>query len=158
MSQEFSHLSSTGQPQMVSVSGKAVTLRVARAQAKVWLTPAVAAKFDGTELISKKGPVFQTAIIAGIMAAKKTSELIPFCHPLALEDCQIQISLQQEYAVIESRVQVTSRTGVEMEALTAATVAALTIYDMCKALSHDLRVEEVRLLEKTGGKEDYHAK
>jgi cyclic pyranopterin phosphate synthase len=143
---------------MVSVSGKKATVRVARAQAKVWLTPAVAANFNGTELHSKKGPVFQTAIIAGVMAAKKTSELIPFCHPLALEDCQIKIDVQTDYAIIESRVQVTDRTGVEMEALTAVTVAALTIYDMCKAVSHNMRIEEIRLLEKTGGKSSYQTK
>lgn len=155
MQQEFSHISSSGQPQMVSVSNKAVTLRAAQAEAKVWLGPEVAANFNGSELISHKGPVFQTAILAGVMAAKKTSDLIPLCHPLPLEDCQVTIAMQGEHAVIRSRVQVTGRTGVEMEALTAVTVAALTIYDMCKAVSHAIRIEQVFLVEKTGGKSDF---
>lgn len=155
MKQDFSHISSSGQPQMVSVSAKTATLRVAQAEARIWLGPSIAAYFNGTDLISKKGPVFQTAVIAGVMAAKKTSELIPFCHPLALEDCQIHFDMEGEYAVARSHVQATDRTGVEMEALTAVTVAALTVYDMCKALSHDIRIERVLLLEKTGGKSDF---
>ncbi len=155
MKQEFSHISSSGQPQMVSVSGKTATLRVARAEARIWLGPAIAANFNGTDLVSRKGPVFQTAVIAGVMAAKKTSELIPFCHPLALEDCQIHFEMDGDYAIARSRVQVTDRTGVEMEALTAVTVAALTVYDMCKALSHEIRIEQVVLLEKSGGKSDF---
>lgn len=155
MQQDFSHISSTGQPQMVSVGAKAVTFRVARAEGRVWLGPEIAANFNGSELISRKGPVFQTAIIAGVMAAKKTSSLIPFCHPLPLDDCQITIEMDGETAIIRSRVQVTDRTGVEMEALTAVSVAALTIYDMCKALSQAMRIEHVLLLEKTGGKSDF---
>lgn len=112
-------------------------------------------RIQGDELITKKGPVFQTAIIAGVMGAKKTHELIPFCHPIGLEDCQVTISPKKETVVINSSVVVTSKTGVEMEALTAASVAALTVYDMCKALSHDIIVKEVKLLEKTGGKKDF---
>ena len=112
---------------------------------------------DGvSEFYSKKGPVFQTAIIAGTMAAKKTSELIPFCHPLAIEKCQVAISLTDTHDVcIDCTVQVTGKTGVEMEALTGATVAALTIYDMCKALSHDIVIKETQLMEKSGGKRDF---
>jgi cyclic pyranopterin phosphate synthase len=155
MQQEFSHISSAGQPKMVSVSDKAVTLRTARAEARVWLGPDIAAKVSGTELMSRKGPVFQTAIIAGTMGAKKTSDLIPFCHPLPLEDCQISIELEGETAVINGVVQVTGRTGVEMEALAAVAIAALTVYDMCKAMSHAIRIEHVLLLEKTGGKSDF---
>ena len=109
----------------------------------------------GDELITKKGPVFQTAIIAGVMGAKKTSELIPFCHPIGLEDCQISITVKGERAIINSTAIITSKTGVEMEALTAASIAALTIYDMCKALSHDIVIEEIKLMEKTGGKKDF---
>jgi len=110
------------------------------------------------ELISKKGPVFQTAIIAGVMGAKKTAELIPLCHPIGLEDCQIKISVVKSKVVIDTVATVKSKTGVEMEALTAASVAALTIYDMCKALSHDIVIEEVKLMSKTGGKSDFKRK
>jgi len=154
-SKKFSHTSSDGRPQMVNVSDKIITKRIAKAQATVRLGKEIVKLIRDEELTTKKGPVFQTAIIAGVMAAKKTHELIPMCHPLALEDCQIRISRKGETAVVETEVTVTSKTGVEMEALTAASVAALTIYDMCKALSHEIVIEEVRLMEKTGGKSDF---
>ncbi len=110
----------------------------------------------GGEIQTKKGPVFHTAIVAGVMAAKKTHELIPFCHPLAIEDCKIEIRLGEDgVARIDCRVKVTHKTGVEMEALTGASVAALTIYDMCKSLSHDIVIGETYLVEKRGGKSDY---
>lgn len=128
---------------------------MARAQARVFLGAEILSEINNNELITKKGPVFQTAIISGVMAAKTTHKLIPFCHPLAIEDCKIRISATKEMAVIDATVLVTGKTGVEMEALTAASVAALTIYDMCKALSHDIIIQEVRLIEKTGGKSDY---
>src|SRR6185312_7379840 len=103
-----------------------------------------------------KGPVFATAIIAGVMAAKRTHELIPFCHPLGIEDCQVEIEPRgATQLVVRCRVSVHHRTGVEMEALTGAAVAALTLYDMCKALSHDIEISSVRLIEKTGGKRDF---
>ena len=140
---------------MVDVSSKAVTARTAVAEAVVIPGPEIMAHFTGSELITKKGPVFQTAIIAGVMGAKKTSELIPFCHPVPLEDCQVDISVDGKRIVIRSKAVTTGKTGVEMEALTAATIAALTVYDMCKALSHDIVIEHVRLLEKTGGKKDF---
>jgi cyclic pyranopterin monophosphate synthase len=107
---------------------------------------------------TKKGPVFDTAIIAGVMAAKRTHELIPFCHPLALEDCRIEIETVRAGLVIRCRVSVHHRTGVEMEALTGATVAALTVYDMCKALSHAIEITSVRLVEKSGGKRNVRAR
>ncbi len=112
----------------------------------------------GDELITKKGPVFQTAIIAGVMAAKRTHELIPFCHPLSLEDCKISITVKKNRAIIDTEAVITSKTGVEMEALTAAAVAALTVYDMCKALSHNIIIEEVKLMAKSGGKKDFNRK
>jgi len=108
------------------------------------------------EIASKKGPVFATAIIAGVMAAKKTHELIPFCHPLGLEDCQLGIAVEGNDVVIDCRCTVQHKTGVEMEALTGASVAALTIYDMLKAVSHEIVIRDTRLMAKTGGKEDYH--
>jgi cyclic pyranopterin phosphate synthase len=154
----FSHVDDRNQPVMVDVSGKAVTLRTAIARARVLLPPAVRAAITDGQIRSAKGPVFQTAIVAGTMAAKRTHELIPFCHPLGLDACQIDIRIDDDGDVsIEASVRVTHRTGVEMEALTAVSVAALTIYDMCKALSHDIVIAEVRLIAKTGGKSDYAA-
>lgn len=140
---------------MVDVSDKSVTAREARARAIVHLPDAVLDAIDGDEIQGKKGPVFATAIIAGVMAAKKTHELIPFCHPLGLDDCSIDISIDGKTAVITASCKVQHKTGVEMEAMTAASVAALTIYDMCKALSHDIVIGETRLLSKRGGKRDF---
>lgn len=141
---------------MVDVGAKAATRREAIAQAVVKLPPEVYALLKDGEILGKKGPVFQTAILAGIMAAKKTSDLIPLCHPLPLEVCKVAIEVNAAHeAVIRCRVSCHHKTGVEMEALTGASVAALTLYDMCKALSHHMVIGEIRLLEKTGGKSDY---
>ena len=157
-SKKFSHTTSDGRPQMVNVLDKNITKRTAKAQATVKLGKEIASLIHDEELKTKKGPVFQTAIVAGVMAAKKTHELIPMCHPLALEDCQVKIHQKGNNAIIDTEVSITSKTGVEMEALTAATVAALTIYDMCKALSHDIVIEQIKLMEKRGGKNDYKRK
>ena len=140
---------------MVDVSGKALTHRTAKAQAVVLVGKTIISQIQDNEIITKKGPVFQTAIIAGVMGAKKTSDLIPFCHPIGLEDCQVKIHVKKNKIIIDTTAVITSKTGVEMEALTAASIAALTIYDMCKALSHDIVIEEIKLLEKTGGKKDF---
>ncbi len=141
---------------MVDVSGKTVSRRIAVAQARVWLPGAVMANLADGDIAGPKGPVFQTAIIAGTMACKKTPELIPFCHPLQLEDCKITIAVNgADEAVIQCRTVVHYKTGVEMEALTGATVAALTVYDMCKALSHDIVIRDIRLVAKYGGKSDF---
>jgi len=151
----FSHLDADNQPTMVDVGGKPVTRRSAQARARILLPEVVRAGLAGGELHTPKGPVFQTAIIAGTMAAKRTHELIPFCHPLPLDAVKIAIRMAEDgHAVIDCQVRVEHRTGVEMEALTGAAIAALTIYDMCKALSHDMVISEVRLLAKTGGKGD----
>ena len=155
---KFTHIDSAGNPQMVNISNKKITLRSASAQAIVSVGEEILRLIHNNELISKKGPVFQTAIIAGVMGAKKTSDLIPFCHPLGLEDCQIKITSERNKIVITSFASVTSKTGVEMEALTAAMIAALTVYDMCKALSHNITIEEVKLMEKKGGKKDFKRK
>ena len=154
----FSHIDKHNQPTMVDVSDKAVTERHAHATARVRLPQQVLAAIDGDEIRTAKGPVFQTAIIAGTMAAKRTHELIPFCHPLGLESCKLEIAVGDGEAVIHCRVRVHHKTGVEMEALTGASVAALTIYDMCKALSHDMVIGEIRLESKSGGKSDYRAR
>lgn len=152
---KLSHIDERNRPAMVDVGDKIATDREARAQAIVQLPPAVVAALDGDEIETKKGPVFATAIIAGVMAAKKTHELIPFCHPVGLENCSITIDVVAEKAVINCICRVHHKTGVEMEALTGASVAALTIYDMCKALSQDIVISETRLMAKSGGKKDF---
>lgn len=154
----LSHIDASNQPTMVDVSGKAVSQRTAHARARVILPPVVRAAFADGEIRTPKGPVFQTAIIAGTMAAKRTHELIPFCHPIGLDGCRIEIALDAAGDVqVDCTTRVQHRTGVEMEALTGASVAALTIYDMCKALSHDIVIAEIRLISKTGGKTEIGA-
>lgn len=153
---DFSHIDENNRATMVDVSEKRVSLRTAVAQTIVVLPGTVMEKFNEDDIETKKGSVFQTAVIAGIMAAKKTGELIPLCHPLGLENCTIHIRLQNENElVIECTASITAKTGVEMEALVGASIAALTVYDMCKALSHDIIIKETRLLKKTGGKNDF---
>lgn len=150
--QEFTHLNQNGQAHMVDVSNKEVTTRIARAQAVVTMAPTTLSAIVSGD--HHKGDVFATARIAGIQAAKQTSNLIPLCHPLMLT----KVTLDLEPCIETSSVKITSlcklagKTGVEMEALTAASVAALTIYDMCKAMQKDMVISEVKLLEKSGGK------
>ena len=149
----LTHLNARQQPAMVDVGAKDVTHRVAVAEARVRLPLAVARALRAAGHRTSKGPVFDTAIVAGVQAAKRTHELIPFCHPLALENCQLHIEHRKaQEIVVRCEVSVHHRTGVEMEALTGAVVAALTIYDMCKALSHDIEIGSVRLLAKSGGR------
>lgn len=150
----FSHVDSDARPTMVDVGDKSVTKRTATAVARVRFPQAVAQALRDQQFNTPKGPVFQTAIIAGTMAAKRTHELIPFCHPLGIESCKLAIDMEGDEAVVRCTVSVHHKTGVEMEALTGASVAALTIYDMCKALSHDIVIAETRLVEKHGGKSD----
>jgi cyclic pyranopterin monophosphate synthase len=151
----LSHVDERGAPRMVDIGAKAVTARSAHARATLALPAAVADALRANDGRTAKGAVFDTAVVAGVMGAKRTHELIPFCHPLGLEDCSIDIALTDANdVVIDCRVAVHHRTGVEMEALTGASVAALTVYDMCKALSHDMVLRELRLVEKRGGKHD----
>lgn len=153
MKKSLSHIDTKNRPGMVDVADKAVTHRTAKAQAIVRLPPEVCAALKGGEIHAPKGPVFQTAIIAGTQAVKRTADLIPLCHPLPIESCKFEIALDARgRAVITCEVSVHHRTGVEMEALTGASVAALTIYDMCKALSHKMVIGDVKLLSKTGGR------
>lgn len=153
---KLSHIDEQNRPRMVDVGDKVATDREACARSVVRLPGAVLAELVGGDIATKKGPVFATAIIAGVMAAKKTAELIPFCHPIGLDSCKIDIQLSADNRVeIDCHCSVTHRTGVEMEALTGASIAALTIYDMCKALSHDIVIEQTRLLAKHGGKRDF---
>lgn len=155
---ELSHIDAAGRPVMVDVGTKAATRRTAHAVAVVSLPRAVAALLDEGEIQSAKGPVFQTASLAGVMGAKRTAELIPLCHPLRIDDVNIEIETSGANAEVHCRVSATDRTGVEMEALTGASIAALTIYDMCKAVSHGIRIRSLRLLEKTGGKHDFRGR
>jgi cyclic pyranopterin monophosphate synthase len=154
----FTHLDANLHPTMVDVGDKRPTKRTATAEARVRFPPAVAASLRDSGLRSAKGPIFDTAIVAGVMGAKRTHELIPFCHPLGIENCRITIDLDGDAAVIRCTVSVHHKTGVEMEALTGAGIAALTIYDMCKALSHDIVIGDLRLLAKEGGRSSYDLK
>jgi cyclic pyranopterin phosphate synthase len=155
MSSDFTHVDERRQPAMVDVGAKAVSHRTAVAEARVRFPPAVAEALRESGFETSKGPVFQTAIIAGTMAAKRTHELIPFCHPLGIENCRVDIEMDgRNEALIRCSVGVHHKTGVEMEALTGASIAALTVYDMCKALSHEIVIAELRLVEKHGGKRD----
>lgn len=151
---EFNHIDKNNNPTMVDVSDKEISDRMATACSYVYLPNSIAEKINSSgELNLKKGPVFQTAIIAGTMAVKNTSQLIPFCHPLMINSAKLNINLIDKNTVqIICEVKVEGKTGVEMEALTGASVAALTIYDMCKAISHEIRIERTELLEKSGGK------
>lgn len=153
MAQEkLTHLDEAGRPRMVDVGGKAVTRRTAHARMHVSFPPEAARALAASDFSTAKGPVFHTAIVAGVLAAKRTHELIPFCHPLGLEDCAIEIAMEGDEAIIDCRVSLHGRTGVEMEAMTGAAVAGLTVYDMCKSLSKGIVLREAKLLEKTGGK------
>jgi cyclic pyranopterin monophosphate synthase len=156
MMNKLSHLDAENNPSMVDVGEKKTTKRTAKARAIVVLNEEILQYLENGDIKTKKGAVFQTAVIAGVMACKKTSDLIPLCHPLGLEDCQIDIYLNENREInVDCTATLTAKTGVEMEALTGASIAALTIYDMCKAMSHDIVIKEIKLLEKTGGKRDF---
>jgi cyclic pyranopterin monophosphate synthase len=152
----FSHLDDTGNPTMVDVSAKKPSYRTARAQAIVVLNDAILEHFERDDIQTPKGSVFQIAIVAGIMAAKRTGDLIPLCHPLGLENCTVKIAINAaREVVVECETRLEAKTGVEMEALMGASVAALTIYDMCKVFSHDIQIKHIQLMEKTGGKKPF---
>lgn len=152
---QFSHINKNNQPKMVNVSDKKITKRKAVAKAEMFLGKEIIALFEGKELFTRKGPVFQTAVIAGIQAVKKTSDLIPMCHPLMINGVDLDIEIiDSEHIEILCSVEIDGKTGVEMEALTGASTAALSVYDMCKSVSQKMIIKEIRLLEKTGGKSD----
>ena len=154
--QSLSHVDDAGRPSMVDVTAKQPTLRIACAESRLRFPRAAFATLGASGFETAKGPVFSTAIVAGTLAAKRTHELIPFCHPLGLERCDIAIEAEGDDAlVVRCTTAVHHRTGVEMEALTGASIAALTIYDMCKALTHDIVIEATRLVSKSGGKSDF---
>jgi cyclic pyranopterin phosphate synthase len=155
MASGLTHLTARNRPTMVDVGDKEITRRLASAEALIRLPRAVLLALRKSGHRTKKGPIFDTAIIAGVLAAKRTSELIPFCHPLLLDNCKLEVAAAAGGIRIVCTVSVQGRTGVEMEAMTGVTVAALTVYDMCKALSHDIEISAIRLLAKTGGKSDF---
>jgi len=152
----FTHVRD-GQPTMVDITAKSANKRTATAEAIMTLGSEIMGRLENQDLKGPKGPVFQTAIIAGTMAVKKTSELIPFCHPLPVEACDFEIIPGADGIAIRCTVSTSGKTGVEMEAITGASVAALTVYDMCKAMNKGIVIRETKLLSKTGGKSgDYH--
>ena len=151
----FSHLNEKNNPKMVNVSDKKTTKRTSIAKATMFLGEEIISHFNNDELITKKGPVFQTAIVAGIQGVKKTSEIIPMCHPLLINGVDINIHvINSEHIEVLCEVIIEGKTGVEMEALTGVNITCLTIYDMCKSISQDIIIKEVKLVEKTGGKSD----
>ncbi|WP_233883106.1 cyclic pyranopterin monophosphate synthase MoaC [Tenacibaculum piscium] len=151
----FTHINEQNQPKMVNVSDKKITKRTAIAKATMFLGSEIIAHFKNDDVITKKGPVFQTAIIAGIQAVKKTSDIIPMCHPLLINGVDININIiDNEHLEVFCKVTIEGKTGVEMEALTGASATCLTIYDMCKAINQKMIIKEIKLLEKTGGKSD----
>lgn len=152
---DFTHLDESNRPIMVDVTNKSVTKRTAIAQSIISVDDSILTHFNQDDISTKKGSVFQTAIIAGIMGVKRTSDLIPLCHPLAINSCNIDIKLNdQKDIAITCKVVIEGKTGVEMEALTGASIAALTVYDMCKGISQNMVIKETKLLKKTGGKSD----
>jgi cyclic pyranopterin monophosphate synthase len=151
----LTHIDQKNNPTMVDVTDKVSSIRMAEAQTQVLLPIEMEKYFVGEELVLKKGPVFQTAIIAGTMAVKRTHEIIPFCHQIPVESCKFEISVSNLLVTIKCRVKTTFKTGVEMEALHGAMTAALTIYDMAKAVSHNIVILETKLSAKTGGKKTF---
>ena len=152
---DFTHINSSDQPKMVDVGAKKITKRQATGKAMMFLGKEIISLLEGNELKTKKGPVFQTAIIAGIQAVKKTSDLIPMCHPLLIHGVDISIEiLDSEHIELFCTVKIEGKTGVEMEALIGVNIAALTIYDMCKSISQEMSIKEVVLVKKSGGKSD----
>ena len=152
---DFTHINKKNQPKMVNVGDKSITKRKATAVSKMYLGQEVISCFQNDELTTKKGPVFQTAIVAGIQVVKKTAELIPMCHPLLINGVDIDIHvLDDAHIEILCTVSIEGKTGVEMEALTGVSITALAIYDMCKAISQEMIIKETKLLVKTGGKSD----
>lgn len=150
MSEDFSHFDARGQAAMVDVGAKPVTERTATARVRVAMLPATASLIRSGG--AKKGDVLAVARIAGIMAAKRTAELIPLCHPLPISAVSLELTVAEDAVEIAATVQTTGQTGVEMEAMTAASVAALAVYDMCKSVDRGMRIEALRLTHKAGGK------
>tara|TARA_B100000676_G_C17956997_1_gene775321 strand:- start:442 stop:921 length:480 start_codon:yes stop_codon:yes gene_type:complete len=146
---KLTHLDDEGRLKMVDVGDKELTLRVARVRGEICMQPTTAALIEQNRVA--KGNVLEAARLAGIMAAKRTGDLIPLCHPLNITAVDIEFMIKSDRVQVEAQARIDDRTGVEMEALTAATIALLTIYDMCKSVDRDMVISEVRLMEKCGG-------
>jgi cyclic pyranopterin phosphate synthase len=155
---ELSHIDDRGLPGMVDVSEKSLTQRFASASGEILIDEDIMEKMKDGGFNTKKGSIIQTAIIAATMAVKKTYDTIPLCHQIPIASCKVNIDPQKNGFKINCKVKTISQTGVEMEALHGVSIAALTIYDMCKALSHDMKISNIALHEKTGGKNDYKRK
>ena len=155
MSKELSHVDEAGNAAMVDVSNKSISIRNAVASGRVLFPKQVFATLEAQDFLGPKGSIIQTAIIAGIQGVKKTSELIPLCQQLNLSKVHITIEPKENYLHIVCTVKCTERTGVEMEALTGVSISALTIYDMCKAMTHDITISNLQLEQKSGGKNDF---
>ncbi len=155
---EITHLTEQGHTHMVDVSDKSITKRIAIAEGTVHFPPEVYAQIQAAHGQTAKGTITEIARIAGIMAAKNTSNIIPLCHPMMLERCKIHLNYQDDDCSLHIRAEVgvTHKTGVEMEALTAVSAAALTVYDMTKALSHDIVIGNIQLVHKSGGKSEFN--
>lgn len=153
----LTHLDQHSRSSMVDVGDKAVTRRVAVAAGRVVFPPPVYAQIQAANGQTAKGAITEVARLAGIMAAKNTANLIPLCHPMMLERCKLELAYDDaaHSLNIQAEVAVSHKTGVEMEALTAVSVAALTVYDMTKALSHDIQIQDIRLMHKSGGKHEF---
>ncbi|MGL6098749.1 MAG: cyclic pyranopterin monophosphate synthase MoaC [Fusobacteriaceae bacterium] len=153
MKEDFTHFNSSGRALMVDVSEKKNTIRTATATGKIFMAgETIQAVRDGK---MKKGDVLAVAQIAGVMGAKKTSDIIPMCHNIFISKADLEFEIMADHIVIFATVKTEGQTGIEMEALTAVTTAALTVYDMCKAIDKNMRIEDIKLLTKTGGKSDY---
>lgn len=155
MENKFTHLNEKGEPGMVNVGEKKITKRTATAQAIVYFGSDIMQIMERSGWNNQKGNILQVAIVAGTMGAKKTAELIPFCHPVGLNTCHFELEKLDDQIVIQCTCEVEAKTGVEMEAITGANIAAITVYDMCKSISKGIQIREVKLLSKTGGKSDY---
>ena len=156
MEKKLSHLDKDGMPGMVDVSNKATTSRVAKASGRIVIGEEIMKILAVDGFNTKKGSIAQIAVIAGTMAVKNTYNTIPLCHQIPISSCKINITPEDNGFLIDCSVKTNSQTGVEMEALHGVSTAALTIYDMCKALTHEMVISDIRLDKKTGGKNDYY--
>jgi cyclic pyranopterin phosphate synthase len=154
---ELTHIGANGMAEMVNIAGKEISIRTAKASGIIFLPAEIYQLIDHHEIVSAKGPVFNTAIIAGTMAVKNTASIIPFCHHILIESCKINFEFvpEKNQVIVTCEIITSGKTGAEMEALTGVSVACLTIYDMCKAISPLMEIKDIMLLHKSGGKHDF---
>ncbi len=154
---ELTHVGANGMAEMVNIANKEISLRTAKASGIIFLPPAIYQLIDNNEIVAAKGPVFNTAIIAGTMAVKNTASIIPFCHVILIDSCKFNFEFvaEKNHVIVNCTVITNGKTGAEMEALTGVSVACLTIYDMCKAISPLMEIKDIQLMHKSGGKNDF---